>query len=137
MDFFKIAQQTQEAYCVRHGIPVSRQFTDEELAPCHEGIADAERELYGVMTTDERLGHLSPVEQAMLDEINTKKLIPFRVSVTVPGRAPEQIGLIAAHACDAVTKAMEIMFPDFDSEKPAGGLAIKVEAIKSTTRRAA
>lgn len=119
MDFFKLAQQTQEAYCVRHGIQVSRQFTDEELSPCHDGIAEAERELLGVMTTDERLGHLSPVEQAMLDEFSTKKLIPFRVSVTVPGHAPEQIGLIAAHACDAV-----------DSEKPAGGLAIKVEALR-------
>ena len=136
MDLLKIARQTQEAYCVSHGIPVTRQFSDAELAPSHDHIADAERDLYG-MTRDERLGRLSPDEQAQLNELNGRTMIPFRVSVTVPGHAPEQIGLIAVHACDAITKAMEIMFPDFDSVKPETGLAIKVEAIKSTTRKAA
>lgn len=133
---FDLMRKTQEAYCVRHGLPVDRQFSDDELAPCAEGIAEAERELYG-MTQDERLGRLGPEEQALLDELNGKNLIPFRVTVTVPGRMPDQINVLAPHACNAVTMALELMFPDFDCVKPTGGIQIKAEAISAKSRRAA
>lgn len=85
----------------------------------------------------ELFGKLSPVEQAMLDDLNTKTLIPFHVTVTVPGVGREQINLLAPTSCDAVIRALEIMFPDFDEEKPAGGLAIKVEAITPSSQMAA
>ena len=129
-DFFTIAKQVQEAHAVRHGYPVNRQFSDAELAPSKSLIAEVEAELYGQSPLGELVGQLSPEEQAILGEITAKNLIPFRVTVSIPGRAPEQIGLIAEHSCDAVTKAMEIMFPDFDSEKPDGALSIKVETVR-------
>lgn len=126
---FDLMRKTQEAYCVRHGIPVERQFSDAELAPCAEGIAQAERELYGFMSDEERIGRLGPEEQALLDELNGKSLIPFRVTVTVPSLAPEQVNVLAPHACAALTMALEALFPDFDSVKPVAGLKIKVESI--------
>ncbi len=136
---FDIARKTQEAHCVRHGIAIERHFTDEQLAESNSVLAEVEAELYGRAPIEELVGKLSPSELALLDEIKTKPLIPFRVTVTVPSMPPEQIGLIAAHACDAVTKAMGIMFPDFDTEKPVGALSIKVEPLALTTlaRRAA
>ena len=129
-DFMTMARKVQEAHCVRHGIEIERHFTDEQLAESDSVLAEVEAELYGHSPLGELVGQLSPEEQAILGEITAKTLIPFRVTVTVPGHAPEQIGLIAQHACDAVTKAIEIMFPDFDSEKPTGGFSIKVEAVR-------
>jgi hypothetical protein len=133
---FQMMRKTQEAYCVRHGIPVDRQFSDDELADSQRTLTEVERELYG-MTDDERMGRLGPEEQALLDELNGKNLITFRVTVTVPGRMPDQINVLAPHACNAVTMALELMFPEFDSVKPTGGIQIKAEAISAKSRRAA
>lgn len=130
MSLFDLMRKTQEAYCVRHGIPVERQFSDAELAPCAEGIAQAERELYGLMSDEERIGRLGPEEQALLDELNGTSLIPFRTTVTVPGRLPEQIDVLAPNACAAVTMVLELLFPDFDSVKPHGGLKVAVEPVR-------
>lgn len=100
-------------------------------------LRDAITTRTGSIAADELFGRLSPVEQSMLDDLNTKTLIPFSVAVTVPGVGREQINLLAPTSCDAVIRALEIMFPDFDEEKPGGGLAIKVEAITPSNRRAA
>lgn len=134
---FQMMRKTQEAYCVRHGIPVDRQYSDDELADSHRTLTEVERELYPLMSDDERLGRLGPEEQALLNELNDKSLIPFRVTVAVPGLAPEQVNVLAPHACNAVTMALELMFPDFDSVKPTGGIQIKAEAISAKFRRAA
>lgn len=58
-------------------------------------------------------------------------------SVTVAtAQDVEHINLLAEHSCDAVTKAVEMLLPDFDSAKPAG-LSIKVAPVKSGFLRAA
>lgn len=134
---FDLMRKTQEAYCVRHGLPVSRQFSDADLADSQRTLTEVERELYPLMSDDERMGRLGPDEQALLDELNDKNLIPFRVTVTAPGLAPEQVNILAPHACNAVTMALELMFPDFDSVKPTGGIQIKAEAISAKARRVA
>ena len=48
-DFAIEAQKVQEAYCVRHDLPLERKFSDAELAQAIASVAEAERNLYGDM----------------------------------------------------------------------------------------
>ena len=104
-DFFTIARQIQEAHAVGLGIPVARQFSDDDLAASHEAIGDVER------------GKV------------------FSVTVAT-AQGVEHINLLAEHSCDAVIKAVEMLFPEFDDAKPAG-LSIKVTPVKSGFLRVA
>ncbi len=88
------------------------------------------------MSMEERIGRLGTDERAMLANLNKQNLICFRVTVTVSGCVTEQINVIAPHACNAVTMAMELMFPDFDSVKPTSGIQIKAEPVRAKSRMA-
>lgn len=132
---FDLMRKTQEAYCVRHGIPVDRQFSDDDLADSQRTLTEAERELYGTMTADERMGRLGPEEQALLDELNAKNLIPFRVTVTT-ARQIETINILAPNSCAATVQAVEMMFGEFDADKPEA-FKLKVEPMKQRDLRRA
>jgi hypothetical protein len=131
---FDLMRKTNEAQAVRLGIPVSRQFSDDELIDSMQALADAERELYGDMSTEERLGKLSEEEQRMLNELN-RRLIPFRVTVTLPDRI-EQINILATDACHANIRVVEMVFGDFDAEKPQA-FKVKVEPVQTRNLRRA
>lgn len=134
-DLFTFLRKTNEAYAVRHGIPVERKFSDAELVESHKGLSEAEREIYG-MTETERLGELSAVEQAALNDLNAKTLIPFRVRVVAPN-VFETINVLAPDAISANLQVVAMLFGDFDAVKPPR-FKIKVEPIKvSELRRAA
>lgn len=107
-ELLTLMRKTNEAQAVRLGVPVQRQFSDDELAGSMELLAEAEAELYG------------------LDPRN-RKLIPFRVTVTTAAGA-KQINVLATDACMANVRAAEIMFPDFGCEKPMA-FKIKVEPV--------
>jgi hypothetical protein len=107
MSLMQEFRKIDEAYRVRMHLPVIRQFSDAELAECIPAIERAESDLYG------------------------KTLIPFNARVSVPGQAPMQITLLAAHSCDAITRALEIACPNFDEVKPVGGIDIKVTPVRN------
>lgn len=130
-----LMRKTTEAQAVRLGIPVVRQFSDDELASSMAELESAERELYG-MKREERLGELSDVEQAALNDLNAKTLIPFRVTVTTDDRL-EVVNVLAPDACSANVQIIEMLFGDFDAIKPKA-IKVKVEPInQSFLRRAA
>lgn len=134
-DLFTFMRKTNEAYAVRHGLPVERQFSDAELVESHKGLSQAERDLL-CMQPAERLGELSAVEQAALNDLNAKTLIPFRVTVTTDSRL-ELVNVLAPDACAAMMQTVEMLFGDFEVVKP-NRFKIKVEPIKaSELRRAA
>lgn len=134
-DLFTFMRKTNEAYAVRHGLPVERQFSDAELVESHKGLSEAERDLLG-MQPAERLGELSAIEQAALNDLNATTLIPFRVTVTTNDRL-EVVNVLAPDACSANIQIMEMLFGDFDAIKPKA-IKIKVEPVKvSELRRAA
>lgn len=133
---FDMMRKTQEAYCVRHGISVDRQFSGDELADSQRTLTEVERELYPLMSADERMGRLGPEEQALLDELNGKNLIPFRVTVTTASQI-ETINILAPNSCAATVQAVELMFGEFDADKPEA-FKLKVEPVnRSELRRAA
>lgn len=99
--------------CRTNGVLTYRRSPIDE-AGCH--LSDAE--LRGTP--------LSPDES----ESAGKLMLPFRVTVTVPNRIPEQLSILAASSCDAVMRAFELLFPDFDSVKPHGGLKVAVEPVR-------
>lgn len=135
MSLFTMMRKTQEAHAVRHGLPVTRQFSDDELATSMDMLSQAERELLTMQRT-ERLGELSAVEQAALNDLNAKTLIHFRVTVTTNDRL-EIVNVLAPDACAANVQIMEMLFGDFGVIKPKA-IKIKVEPIKaSELRRAA
>lgn len=107
MDLLQQFRKIDEAYRVRHGLPVDRQFSDDELAPSQEGLDHAERELFG------------------------ETLIPFAAKVTFPGQAPVRLNILATHSCDAITRALEIACPDFDTVKPKGRIDIQVTPLRA------
>jgi hypothetical protein len=43
---------------------------------------------------------------------------------------PEQMNVHADHACTAAKMVLDLIFSDFDSEKPLGGLKVVVEPIR-------
>lgn len=134
-DLFTLMRKTQEAQAVRLGVDVPRQFSDEDLAPSMALLSEAEREIL-TMQRAERLGELSAVEQAALNDLNAKTLIPFRVTVTADDRL-EVVNVLAPDACSANVQIMEMLFGDFDAIKPKA-IKIKVEPMKvSELRRAA
>lgn len=136
MSLLQTAQQIQEAFCIRRGIPVARQFSDDELTQAAASVAQAERELYGQEIPFNELGcPLSPVEQALLDELNRAPLIPFRVTVTLPNRI-EQISALAANSCDAAVQVIQLLFSDAD-ECATTGFKVKVEPIQTRELRRA
>lgn len=113
-----------EAYRVRHGIHGERQFSDNDLTGAAASIADAERELIGI---------LSPVERDLLDKISARPMTHFRVTVTMRGRV-EQIDTLAASSCDAAVQIVQLLFADSD-ECATTGFKVKVEAINPVFRR--
>ena len=100
-DLFALAEKQMEAQAVRLGIPISRRYSDNELAIAMEVLAEAEQQIYG-----------SP-------------LLPFRVTVTVDGKA-EQINMIERDSCSAIANALELAFAD--CSKP-GAFKVKVEPL--------
>ncbi|MHB0992650.1 MAG: hypothetical protein ACYC0M_15435 [Burkholderiales bacterium] len=85
------------------------------------------------MSDEEMRGKLSPSEQAMLDEMQPKIMIPFRVTVSGHGLLQKQINILAPHSCTAVTMALELLFHDLD-DVPAAALSIKVNVVKRDNR---
>lgn len=134
-DLLTMMRKTQEAYCVRNGLQVERQFTDAELEYSNATLDEIEAELYPGMSREEALGRLSPEENAMLARLNAQTLIPFRVTVTTAD-STEQINILATDACMANVRAAEIMFSGFDCEKPMA-FKIKVEPIQTNELRRA
>lgn len=56
-------------------------------------------------------------------------LYAFNVLVTPSGGKPEPIqAVLAADSADAVLRALELLYPDFDTAKPEGGLKVEVTA---------
>lgn len=47
----------------------------------------------------------------------TAKLIPFRVTVTTASQT-ETISILAPHSCAATIQVVEMMFGEFDADKP-------------------
>lgn len=45
MDMLDTIQRINEAYCVKRGIPVTRRYSDDELADARAELDRAEREL--------------------------------------------------------------------------------------------
>lgn len=131
---FDLMQKTQEAQAVRLGVPVARQFSDEELAGSMAELDAAERELYG-MKREERLGQLSEVEQSALNELNAGTLIAFRAIVTTDDRL-EVLNVLAPDSCAATMQIMEMLFGDFEAVKPRA-IKIKVEPIRLEAQRRA
>ena len=101
---------------------------EAELVESHKGLSQAERELL-TMQPAERLGELSAVEQAALNDLNAKTLIPFRVTVTTDDWL-EMVNVLAPDACSANTQIMEILFGDFDASKPKA-VKVKVEPVNN------
>lgn len=58
-------------------------------------------------------------------------MIPFAVRINVGGK-PQELNILAESSCDAVMRAFELLFPDFDSVKPHGGLKVAVEPVRRT-----
>jgi hypothetical protein len=137
MSFFDLMRKTQEAQAVRLGLPINRQYSDDELVESIQALNEAEHELsleLGTMSTDERLGKLGPDEQRLLNELN-RKLIPFRVTVTTASNI-ETINILAAHSCAATIQVVEMLFGEFDADKPEA-FKLKVEPMKQRDLRRA
>lgn len=113
---FDLMRKSQEAQAVRLGVSIPRKLSDEEIAPSMQALSDAECDLYGDMSIEERLGKLSPCEQRLLNEMNLK-LITFRVTVTTASNT-ETINILAHHSCAAAIQAVDILFGEFDADKP-------------------
>lgn len=128
-NLLNLMRKTNEAQAVRLGVPVQRQFSDDELAGSMELLAEAEAELYGLDPRDESGGPLSAPEVAKLHELNGK-MIAYHVTVTLPDRV-ETINVLAAHACAAIILVVEMLFGEFDAEKPQS-FKIKVEPVRKT-----
>lgn len=47
-----IARQIQEAYCVRHHIPVEREFSDRELEPYVRELERAEADMANMLSAN-------------------------------------------------------------------------------------
>ena len=45
MDLLDTMKRINEAYCVQRGIPVQRQYRDDELTGAHTALRDAERDV--------------------------------------------------------------------------------------------
>lgn len=135
---FEMMRKSQEAQAVRLGLPIDRKFSDDDLVEAIQALAEAEHdlelELYGGMSTDERMGKLGPDEQRLLNEMN-RKLIPFRVTVTTASNI-ETINILAAHSCAATIQVVEMLFGEFDADKPEA-FKLKVEPMKQRDLRRA
>jgi hypothetical protein len=135
---FDLLRKSNEAQAVRLGLPVDRQFSDDELVESIRALEEAEHDLaleFGTMSRDERLGKLSPDEQRLLNEMDSK-MLPFSVTVSTAAWI-ERINILAPDACAANIRAVEMMFGEFDTDKPQA-FRIKVEPVKSRgVRRAA
>lgn len=131
MSLFDMMRKSQEAQAVRLGIPVSRQFSDDELVESIQALAEAEHdlelEMYGSDPRNEGVP-LSAPELKNLHEINGK-LIPFRVTLTLPDRT-EQINILATDACNANVRVVEMIFGDFNADKPQA-FKLKVEPVNA------
>ncbi len=134
-DLLTMMRKTQEAHCVRNGLPVERQFSDAELEQSNATLSEIEAELYPSMSREEMLGTLSPDERAALANLNAQTLIPFRVTVTTNDRL-EVVNVLAPDACSANVQIMEMLFGDFSAAKPKA-IKIKVEPIKGCELRRA
>lgn len=55
-----------------------------------------------------------------------KELLACKVEVTPLGGATETVPVYAADTVDAINKAMEILYPDWDQEKPKSGMKVRV-----------
>ena len=80
---------------------------------------------------------LSPSERGLLAAMNAKTLIAFRLTVAFDGKKAENISLLATDACHAISQGIEIMFPDFDAEKPRTGMSIMAAPINECIWRPA
>lgn len=108
MTLLKTAQQLQEAQALRLGIPVHRKFSNEDLAESFVCLEEAERDLHRALSAG--------------------KLIPFRVTVTTASNI-ETINILAPDACAANIRAVEMLFGEFDADKP-DAFKLKVEPMK-------
>ncbi|OIR02593.1 hypothetical protein GALL_153070 [mine drainage metagenome] len=125
---FQTMRRLDEAYRLINGLPGKRQFPNADLAEPMKAIAQAARVSGTPLSDEERYGvPLSAPEQ----EIAGTKMMPFCVTVTQGTEAPEQLRVLAPSSVDAVTMALEIMFPDFCGPQPKAWLKVAVELVKS------
>ncbi len=57
-------------------------------------------------------------------------LLACNVTVTPIGGQPETVPVLAADTVDAINIAMDILYPDWNTDKPKSGMKIHVEVFK-------
>lgn len=85
------------------------------------------------MSAEERLGYLSPDEQALLDEMNASPMTLFRVTAAIGGLPGEHINIVARTSCDAAVQAVKLMFVDAADDCITTGFKVKVEPVRVVT----
>lgn len=68
---------------------------------------------------------LSQVEK----EHGGQPMIAYNVEISI-GMGAAIFPVLATDSCEAILRGLELAYPDFDSQKPAGGLRVKVVAFK-------
>ena len=58
------------------------------------------------------------------------ELHSYNVEVTEAGADPVLVPVLAADSVDAIQRAFDILFPDWDTKKPTSGMKIKVVAFE-------
>jgi hypothetical protein len=55
----------------------------------------------------------------------------YKVTVSVPGHAPEVLTILADHPCDAITRGMQGVFQNPENSKAVPGIRVSAEALFS------
>ncbi len=87
------------------------------------------------LSDDELLGYLTPEQdralKIMVADIHTEKkprrYLAFNVTVTADGYT-QTIGVVERDSCAALLRVIDLLFPDFDTNKPKG-LSMKAEEV--------
>lgn len=122
---FQTMRMIDEAHRVASGLPGIRHFPNEALPI--KAVAKAARIASTPLSDEERFGcALSPDEK----QIACTKMMPFNVTVTQGAEPPDQLRVLAPSSVDAVTMALDIMFPDFCGSQPKAWLKVAVELVQ-------
>lgn len=83
------------------------------------------------MSEDEFPDMLGAEEQRLLDDLNARPLIPFRVTASSANHPVEQLSILARSSCDAAVQAIQLLFFDAGDCSITTGFKIKVEPIRA------